>query len=403
MPWNDREFVKLWIGQTASNLGAQTAQLTVPLVALTALGGGAGQLGALRAAQQIPVLICSLVVGRLVDRLRARNLMVYADLGRAVVLSAVPAAWLLGCLGLPLLYCVAFVLGVLSVFFDVAYQAFLPRLVRSDQLAQGNSLLESSRSVTQISGPALGGGLVSLLSAPVAVVAPVAFYLFSFLSIQRIRRAERQAPVASRPGGGLRLVFADRSLRAIALASAVGHFFLAGLMTAYLVHLGTSFSGGVVGLVLAALGPGALIGAVFSARIPRRFGFGRVMILAAIGADVAMLVVPVFAPGVVVLIAVNVVFGALTQLIDVAATSVRQAITPLDAQGRVVAALNFLGLGLAPVGSLLGGAMAEVLGVREVLLICALGMLLSPLAMALSPLAKLGRTLPDQQDQWSSQ
>ncbi|WP_337925580.1 MFS transporter [Kribbella italica] len=183
----------------------------------------------------------------------------------------------------------------------------------------------------------------------------------------------------------------------------MGHFFFAGLMTVYLVHLGTSFSGGVVGLVLAALGPGALIGAVFSARIPRRFGFGPVMILAAVGADVVMLVVPVFAPGVVVLIAVNVVCGALTQLIDVSATSVRQAITPLDAQGRVVAALNFLGLGLAPVGSLLAGAVAEVLGVRAVLLVCALGMLLSPLAMVLSPLARLGRVLPDQQDQWSSQ
>ncbi len=305
MPWNDREFVKLWIGQTASNLGAQTAQLTLPLVALTALGGGAGQLGALRAAQQIPILLCSLVVGRLVDRLRAHHLMVYADLGRAVVLSVVPVAWLLGWLGLPLLYCVAFVLGVLSVFFDVAYQAFLPRLVRREQLAQGNSLLESGRSVTQISGPALGGGLV-----------------------------------------------------------------------------------------LAALGPGALLGAVFSARIPRRFGFGRVMILAAVGADVAMVVVPVFTPEPVVLIAVNVVFGALTQLIDVSTTTVRQAITPLDAQGRVVAALNFLGLGLAPVGSLLAGAVAEVLGVREVLLICALGMLLSPLAMVLSPLRRLGTTLP---------
>ena len=199
-------------------------------------------------------------------------------------------------------------------------------------------------------------------------------------------------------------MFGTSTLRAIAVASAVGHFFLAGLMTVYLVYLAQvlALPAGIVGLVMAALGPGALIGAVFSAAVPRRFGYGRVMILAAIGADLALLLVLV-SPGVAGLIAINLVFGALTQLIDVAATAVRQVITPLNAQGQVVATLNFLGMGLTPLGSLLAGVVAEAVGVREVLLICALGMLLSPLAMALSPLAKLGRTLPDQQDQWSSQ
>lgn len=398
--WTDREFLKLWVGQTVSQLGAQTAQLTLPLVALTALGGGAAQMGVLRAAQQVPVLLCSLFVGVLVDRMRARGIMMYADLGRALLLAIVPFAF-----GLSYLYVVAFLLGVLSVFFDVAYQASLPRLVPRDQLAQGNSLLESSRSVTQISGPALGGGLVSLLTAPIAVVAGAVFYLLSFLSIQRIRRPERRGPVVPvKLTGGMRLVFGTSSLRAIAVASAVGHFFLAGLMTVYLVYLAQvlALPAGIVGLVMAALGPGALIGAVFSAAAPRRFGYGRVMILAALGADLALLLVLV-SPGVAGLIAINLVFGALTQLIDVAATAVRQVITPLNAQGQVVATLNFLGMGLTPVGSLLAGVLAAAAGVREVLLVCALGMLLSPLAMVLSPLRKLGRTLPDQQDQWSSQ
>jgi MFS family permease len=398
--WADREFIKLWVGQTVSQLGAQTAQLTLPLVALTALGGGAAQMGVLRAAQQVPVLLCSLFVGVLVDRMRARGIMMYADLGRALLLAVVPFAF-----GLSYLYVVAFLLGVLSVFFDVAYQASLPRLVPRDQLAQGNSLLESSRSVTQISGPALGGGLVSLLTAPVAVVAGAVFYLLSFLSIQRIHRPERRGPVVPmKLTGRMRLVFSTSVLRAIAVASAVGHFFLAGLMTVYLVYLAQvlALPAGIVGLVMAALGPGALIGAVFSAAVPRRFGYGRVMILAALGADLAILVV-LPAPGVAGLIVINLVFGALTQLIDVAATAVRQVVTPLNAQGQVVATLNFLGMGLTPLGSLLAGVLAAAVGVREVLLVCALGMLLSPLAMVLSPLRKLGRTLPDQQDQWSSQ
>jgi MFS family permease len=237
------------------------------------------------------------------------------------------------------------------------------------------------------------------------VVAGAVFYLLSFLSIQRIHRPERRGPVVPmKLTGGMRLVFSTSVLRAIAVASAVGHFFLAGLMTVYLVYLAQvlALPAGIVGLVMAALGPGALIGAVFSAAVPRRFGYGRVMILAALGADLAILLV-LPAPGVAGLIVINLVFGALTQLIDVAATAVRQVVTPLNAQGQVVATLNFLGMGLTPLGSLLAGVLAAAAGVREVLLVCALGMLLSPLAMVLSPLRKLGRTLPDQQDQWSSQ
>ncbi|ADB31210.1 major facilitator superfamily MFS_1 [Kribbella flavida DSM 17836] len=405
--WTDRDFVKLWIGHTASQFGAQTAQFTLPLVALIALGGGAAELGGLRAAQQVPILLCSLFVGVLVDRLSTRTLMVYADLARALALAAVPVAFLLDALGLPLLSLIAFLVGVFTVFFDVAYQACLPRLVQRGQLAQGNSLLESSRSATQICGPALGGGLVALLTAPLALAAGAVFFILSFASIRRIRRPDPPAEYESHSAGmlpeikaGLRLVLHDRALRAIGLASATHHFFFAALMTTYLVFLTTvlRLPSGVLGLVLAALGPGALLGAVFSAKLPRLVGYGPVMVVAALAADLVLLCVPALrgagAATVVVLMVVNVAFGALSQLVDVSATAVRQAVVPIRSQGRVVATLNFVGMGLTPLGSVLAGVLAGPLGIRTVLLLSVSGMFLSPLCLALSPLRRLGRTLP---------
>jgi MFS family permease len=404
--WADRDFLKLWVGQTASQLGAQASQITLPLLAVTTLGAGAAQLGGLRAVQQAPILLFSLLVGVLVDRWRARLVMVLADFGRAVTLAAIPVTYLLDALGIPLLYVVSFVGGVFTVCFDVAYQASLPRLVDRDQLAQGNSMLESSRSAAQISGPALGGGVVSLLTAPIAVLVSVFCFVLSFLSVRRIRRPDSVLPAEGSTGmlgqiqAGLGLVARDSSLRAVAIASCIYQFGFAAFMTAYLLFLSLSLQlpAAVLGLVVAALGPGVLIGSLLSGTLPRRFGYGRVVVSAAAIADGVLLLLPgVHGSGpatIVVLVAVNLVFGIFSQTVDIATMAIRQAVTPLSLQGRVTATINFLGMGLAPLGSLLGGALAAQLGVRPALIVAALGMCLSPLALALSPLARLGKALP---------
>ncbi len=356
----------------------------------------------LRAAQQVPILLFSLFVGVLVDRWRARTMMVCADCGRAVLLGLVPIAWTLG---LPFLYVVAFVGGVFSVCFDVAYQASFPRLVRRDQLAQGNSILESSRSAAQISGPALGGGLVSLLTAPFAVLASAFFFLISCLSIWRIRGLDT-LPVAP-PGGvlrqirdGLKVVVGDGSLRAVAIATCVYQFFFTALMTVYLLFLSRSLElpGAAMGVVLAAFGPGALVGSLLSGRLPRWFGYGRVVVFAALISDLVMLCTSALhgssAATIAALITINFLYGVFSQTVDVAVTAIRQAIAPAALQGRVVATINFLGMGLTPFGALLGGLAAGLFGVRVALALATAGLFLSPLSLALSPLARLGRRLP---------
>ncbi|MEZ3180307.1 MFS transporter [Streptomyces pimonensis] len=405
-PWRDADFRRLWVGQSVSQLGEHVSLVVLPLTAVLTLHVDAGRLGVLRAVGQAPILLLSLFVGAWVDRWRTRTVMAQADAGRAVVLGAVVAAGLLGVLGLPSLLVAAFAVGALSVFFDVAYQTSLVRLVRRDQLQPGNSALEGSRSAAQIGGPALGGALVSLLSAPVALASGALFFVLSFLSIRRIRRestsgrVERPAGVRRRIQEGLRFVAGDPVLRAVGLASAAFQFSFAAMMTVYLLFLPRELhlSGTAVGLALAATGPGALLGALLAARLPGRFGYGTVLVSAAVLGDGVLLCVPVLhgpaAVTVPVLVAVNLVFGAFGQLVNVTVMAVRQAVTPDGMQGRVAATITFAGMGLTPLGSLLGGLLAEQWGLRTGLLVTAAGLLLSPVLMALSPLARLGRTLP---------
>jgi MFS family permease len=404
--WRDADFRTLWAGQTASQLGEQAGLIVLPLIAVLALNADAAQVGVLRAAGQAPILLFALFAGAWVDRWRARTVMMLADLGRALVLSACVLAGLLGGLDLPALLVAAFATGALSVFFDVGYQASLVRLVRRDQLVQGNSALEGSRSVAQLGGAALGGLLVTLLPAPVAAGSSAPFFALSFLSIRRIRREAPPAPprqaarVWRQVHEGLRFVGGDASLRAVSLASAAFQFFFAATMTIYLLFLARDLhlGGTAVGLALAAAGPGALLGALLAARLPRRLGYGPVLVCAAALGDGVMLCVPALhgpaAVTIPALVAVNFVFAAFGQLVDVTVMAVRQAVTPDGMQGRAAATITFAGMGLTPLGSLLGGLLGQQWGLRAGLLATAGGMLLSPALMAASPLTRLGKVLP---------
>ncbi|WP_406491015.1 MFS transporter [Streptomyces sp. NBC_01604] len=409
--WRDSDFRRLWVGQTASQLGEHTGLVVLPLFAVLTLNASATQLGVLRAVGQAPILLLALFVGAWVDRWRTRTVMVLTDVGRTLALGAAAVAGLFGLLGLPALFVIAFAIGALSVFFDVAYQASLVRLVRRDQLVRGNSALEGSRSAAQIGGPALGGALVSLLSAPIAAAVGALFFALSFLSIRRIRRVESAPERPERPSWvwrriheGLRFVARDTALRTVCLASAAFQFSFTAVMTVYLLFLPRELhlSGTAVGLALAATGPGALLGSVLAARLPNRFGYGPVLVAGAALGDGVFLCVPALhgssAVTVPALLAVSFVFGVGGQLVNVAVMAVRQTVTPDGMQGRVAATITFVGMGLSPLGSLFGGFLAAEWGLRTSLLATAAGMLLSPVVMALSPLARLGRTLPAAQN-----
>ena len=405
--WRHADFRRLWFGQTASQLGDHASVVILPLLAVLTLHVDAGQLGVLRAVGQAPLLLLTLFIGAWIDRWRARKVMVLADLGRAVALAGVAVVALAGGLGLPALLMAAFVVGTLSVFFDVAYQAFIVRMLRRDQLLPGNSALEGSRSAAQIGGPAIGGSLVSLLSAPIAVSGNALLFVLSFVSVARIRHREavpEHAGGSSRIREGVRFVLRHSSLRAVCLASAAFQFSFAAVMTAYLIFLPRELhlAGGAVGMVLAAAGPGALVGSLLAAHLPARFGYGVVLAVAATIGNGVMLFVPLVRAGIAVtlplLIGISFVFATFGQLVNVTVMAIRQAVTPDRMQGRASATITFFGMGLTPLGSLLGGFLAGELGLRTAILVAAAGMMLSPLLMIASPLVRLGRYLPGPAD-----
>ncbi|GAA3846472.1 MFS transporter [Saccharothrix violaceirubra] len=406
--WRNPDFVKLWIGQAASEFATQVTTLALPLVAVLALDATAGQVGTLNFLAQLPYVLFALYAGVVVDRLRRRDVLLAVDLGRAVVLAAVPVLAAFGGLALGPLYAVAFLIGGLTVFFQVAYQAYLPTLVDRRELSGGNSLLETSRSAAQIGGPALGGGLVQLLTAPFALVGSAAAYLVSAWTFWLIKaredkpeRGERGVKATVRGiGEGLRVVFGNPALRANALMASLFNFGFYAFQTTFLLFLPRELglSAGQIGIVLAGLGPGLLVGSLFAHGLPRRIGYGRALAITAFLANGSML--PVFLlhgdgwSTVLALAGLNFLFGMFGTANNVAMLTIRQAVTPDTLLGRVAASVRFFAQGASPLGALLGGFLATALPLRTAVGLSSTLLMLGFVVLALSPLTRIGRELP---------
>ncbi len=399
--WRHADFRKLWIGQTISQFGSQVTLVTLPLVAALTLGATPAQMGILGAAEYAPFLALGLVAGIWVDRLPRRPILIAADLARTALLAVIPVAAWLGALRMELLYVVAALAGCATVFFDVAYQSYLPALVRRDELAEGNSKLEASRSVAQIAGAGLAGGLVQLLTAPVALLVDAASFLLSAAVLGRIRAAEPAAmrrPATRRLraeiGEGLRVVFGNPLLRPIAACTATSNFFGSIGLAVFVLYVTRELrlAPGLVGVVFAAGNGGALLGAAVAGRVTRRCGLGTAIIGAIALGGIARLLLPLAGSLPAVALPLLVAAWALLGvgvIYDIGQVSLRQAITPDHLLGRMNATMRFLVWGTIPLGSLAGGALGEWLGLRPTLVVGALGSLLAPLFPLLSPVRAL--------------
>src|SRR6185436_1387103 len=281
--WRHRDFMRLWAGQTVSQLGSTITREALPYTAILVLGASPLQMGFLGAAGTAPLLVLGLFAGVWVDRVRRRPLMIAADIGRALLLLSVPIAYLLGWMRIEQLYIVAALTGVLTMFFDVAYRSSLPGLVRREHLLEGNSKLGLSESVAEIGGTPLGGALVQLVSGPITLLLDALSFVFSAFMLRRIRAEEPPpAPVAQREhvwrdlATGLRAIWADPLLRAMAGTSAIQSFFgwffgaIYGLYAIRVVGMNTT----TLGITVAFGGIGALVGALLVRPATRRFGLG---------------------------------------------------------------------------------------------------------------------------------
>lgn len=404
--WRHPDFTKLWIGETISLFGSQISALALPLVAVLVLQASPAQMGLLGAVEFAPFLLFSLVAGIWVDRLPRRPILIVSNVGRAVLLGCVPVAAWFDVLSMPYLYGVGFLVGILTVFFDIAYQSYLPGLVHRDQLVEGNAKLEVSRSVAQVTGPPIAGGLVALVTAPIAVLLDAGSFLVSAVALSLIRVPE---PTSARTGthanmgheirAGLAVVFGSPLLRAIAGCTATSNFFGNVMGTVFLLYVTreVGLTPDVLGIILGVGSAGALIGATGAGWAARRWGLGRTIIGAAALGGIGALCTPLAAgpaPVAITLLVVGQLIVSLANPIyNINQVSLRQTITPQQLQGRMNASMRFLVWGTIPLGALLGGALGEWIGLRPTLVVGAVGMLLAICSVLFSPVRAL-RDMP---------
>ena len=394
------DFAKLWFGQAVSRIGSYVTLIGLPLTAAVYLHASPWQMGLLASASAAPVLVFSLVAGVWVDRLRRRPIMIAADLGRALILSSIPLAAWVGRLTIVHLYLAAMLCALLTVFFDIAYPAWVPSLVLPERLVEANSRLALTESIAEIVGPSLTGALVQILTAPIAILCDALSFVISALGLGLIGAPEPPPASASEPhigreiADGLRTLWRNPVLRALGARSASASFFLGFGSALYILFVTRELGLGaaLLGIVITVGGAANLVGAILANRLSARWGQGPTLIAATLAIGTSSLMVPLTRGSVAVCAAVLIV----SQLCDVAwpvytilETSLRQSIVPSHLLGRVQAARHLLSQGLLPLGALTSGAIATRAGIRGTLLLGAAGMLLSTLWLTASPVRRL--------------
>ena len=401
----DRDFARLWVGESVSAVGTQISLLAIPLVAVQLLHATPGQMGLLGALGTIPYLLFAVVAGVWADRSRKRPLLIGAQIAEALLLLLIPVLALLGVFRLSHLFAIAFALGVAKVLFEVAYQSYLPQLVPRDDLVQANSRLSASASVAEIGGPGLGGLLVSVLTAPFAIVVDAVSFLVSAVAVGRIQRRE-PAPVVDRHrrirtevAEGFRETVRNRYLLAFAGEAATYNVAWSAI-NALLVLCAVrelGLSAATLGLLLSVGSVGALLGALLTDRLARRIGVGRAMWTSAVVSNIGVLLIPAAAGHPALVLAVLGIAFFLRGLgmtgTNVHTYAIRQAVTPVAMLGRSSAAYRVLTDGFVPLGALLGGLLGEAIGLRPALLVGALLLFPSWCWLYFSPARSL-RTLP---------
>ncbi len=380
--WSQPDFLKLWAGETVSQIGSQVTQLALPTVAILLLHAGPFEVGLLAALEFLAFPTLGLVAGVWADRLRRRPIMITADLGRMLALASIPLAFSVNLLTLSQLYVVALITGIFTVFFDVSYQSYLPALIERPNLLEGNSKLEVTRSVAQVTGPAVAGFLIQLAGGARAILVDAVSFLASALAIVSIRKpepeprpatAEGRAGFFQELGEGVHLVLGSPVLRTIAGCTATSNLGSNMSVAVFLIfayrHL--SLAPAVVGIVFGLSSLGGLFGALVAAPVARRLGLGRTLALSSVVGGLSLVATPlalVAAPA-LVLSGLGVVGSATTPLYNINQVSLRQAITPDRVQGRMNATMRTIVWGTIPIGSFVGGILGAHVGVVQTILL----------------------------------
>ncbi|MEV1174126.1 MFS transporter [Nonomuraea sp. NPDC049784] len=395
--WRHRDFVLLWSGQSASMLGSEVTLLALPLVAGVVLGASPFEMGVVAAARKLPVLFVSLPAGALADRWRKRPVMICTHLIAGTAMVSIPVAGMFDGLTLGQLYAVAAVAGICETLFNPVYQSYPLIVLGPDRLVEGNAKLSLAMTGAMTVGASLGGVLVDLVGAVRAMLADAISFFVAALAIWSIRTPEPKpepkpdARMWKEIAEGLRYVYTNRLIRPIAVSGPIFSFTLAGTNALGIIYATQELRWPpyVTGLVLGLSSLGGVLGGLLAHRVIARLGIARTVLWSslvyAVGDFPLVLVSPGLAGAIVVGAGWTVLLvGAI--LVQISQRSLRQLITPSDLQGRLAATTRWLSWGSAPLGALLAGAVAEVIGMRMTLLAAAILVGLGPLTLWLSPL-----------------
>jgi MFS family permease len=409
--WQNHAFVRVWSAASVSIFGSLVTRIALPLVAILTLGAGPFEVALLRSMDVAAALVVGLVAGAWVDRLRRRPVLIWADLGRAVLLGTIPVSFLLGTLALWQLIAVAGLAAVLTTFFDAADNAYLPTIVERERLVEANSALAASGSVAEFAGFGIAGFLVQLMSGPITIVINAVTYLVSALLLLSVRRPEapppprsEREPVLDEIRHGLRLVRGNPVLRAFVgaqmLMSMLWGVFGATWFLFALDELGVSPA--TIGVIAGVGGASSFIGALVATRSTRRWGVGPVAIGAMLLAALGNLAIPL-APAGLPLVAVafllwqQLVADSAITVYDVTETSVRQSLVAERELGRVASTFHVASAGAQLAATIGAGLLAEVIGLRLTSFLAPLGGLLAAAVLYWSPVRTL-RELPVMDD-----
>jgi MFS family permease len=403
--WRNGEFLRLWGGQTASSVGSQLGGLAIPVLAVTVLHATEFQVGLLGAVETAAFLLIGLPAGAWVDRWLKRRVMLYADVARALVLLTIPVVYFFGVLTIWQLIVVAAVVGVATVFFDVAYQSYLPVLVPSEKIGEGNSKLETTGQLAHIGGPAISGALLTIVRPAVLVGIDAISFALSFVALATIRDTEVRKPLHERQPlvteikEGMAFVVREPLLRRIVLTTATTNLFgtLATTMLPVLVLRQLQISPAAFGIGISLGAIGGLLGAVFSARIGKLIGEGTAIPVSGVISGVAVVgfaLMPVFpAAAIPIFVVSEFLFSFAVLVYNIAQVTFRQRICPPALLGRMNASIRFVVWGVLPIGGLASGILSTAIGIEATIVIGAIGSVLACAFVVFSPLLGM-RELP---------
>lgn len=406
--WRHRNFLLVWGGQTFSEFGSSISGFALTYLAVKSLNASTFQVSLLSACVTVAFLVIGLPAGAWVDRWSKRKTMLLADVGRTLLIGSIPLAYALGWLTLAQLFVVAIVSGALTVFFDVAYQSFIPALVGHDDVVEANGKLTTTSSAAQITGQPIAGAVVQAIGAAAAMLVDAVTFACSALTLAFVATNEPANPakdqrrrLRSEIHEGLMYLLRQKTLRVVALTTSTSNF-MSGMVAAieivFMVRV-LRLPAAVMGLAFSGAGFGGVLGGVGASRLASRFGGARTALGGVVVGSGSVFLVPLCThengPYLIFVAGVLGAFGAVVYNIN--QVSYRQRLCPPELLGRMNASMRFIVTGVAPLGSIVGGVLGTTFSIRTALWCAALGGIIPVLTFGGSHLGR-HREFPSLED-----